>query len=161
MATIKNIPQFTPQQMDLFQRLLAAIGPGAEQGLGFLSQLAGGDEDIFSQLEAPAYSALERGLGQTASRFSQFGAQDSSAFQNALAGQSGQLAESLGAQRVGLQQQAIERLLGSTQDLLGQRPNQQFLKQRRPGFGSFLGSAAGSLVGQAPGLLAKYFLGGA
>lgn len=156
MATIKNIPQFTPQQMDLFQRLLAAIGPGAEQGLGFLSQLAGGDEDIFSQLEAPAYSALERGLRQTASGFSQFGAQDSSAFQNALAGQSRQLAESLGAQRVGLQQQAIERLLGSTQSLLGQKPFETHLKSRKPGFGSFLAGAGGELLKNLPQILAAF-----
>ena len=156
MATLKQIPNFTPQQMDLFQRLLAALGPGAEQGAGFLSRLASGEEGAFEGLEAPYYSALQRGIADTANRFSQFGAQDSSAFQNMLAGQSEQLAETLGSQRTALQQAAIERLLESSANLLGQRPYENLLKPKRPGFGSAFGRGLGSALGNLP----KMFLGG-
>jgi len=157
---VRNVPQFTPQQMQLFAKLLGGAQGGLGGGLDFLSGLASGDEGAFDQAEAPAYSAFQKSLGQIGSRFAGMGALGSSAFQNATSGAAQSLSENLGAQRLGLQQNAIERLLELSENLLGQRPYQTILQQKSPGFGSSIGKGLGSLLGQAPGLLAKFLAGG-
>lgn len=115
-------PNFSPEVMKLYNNLLSSLGTGPQQGLGYLTKLASGDEDIFKQIEAPAYQALQQGMAQTAGRFSGVGGQDSSAFANALAGQQGQMSQNLAANRQQLQQQAIQQLLGYSQNLMNQKP---------------------------------------
>jgi hypothetical protein len=139
---LKQVPQFTPEMSNLFDLLLGKSMGGAEGGLDFLSKLAQGDESMFEQLEAPAYSALQRGLGETATRFSKIGAQDSSGFENMLAGQSSDLAEKLQSQRLGLRQGATKDLLGLSQNLLGQRPYENILQKKQSGFGGQAGGEA-------------------
>lgn len=145
---LKSIPNFTPQQMQLFQSLLGGVGQGGNQGLGYLSKLAGGDEASFQQQEAPAYAAFNKSLGQIGSRFSQFGAQDSSAFQNAVSGQGQSLAENLKSQRSQTQQDAISRLLGFSNQLIGQRPYENVLQKESGGFdfGEILSKALPALL---------------
>ena len=147
---LKSVPNFTPQQMHLFQSLLGGVGGGANQGLGYLSRLASGEEGAFEQQEAPAYSAFNKTLGQIGSRFSQYGAQDSSAFQNALSGAGSQLAQNLQGNRSQIQQDAINRLLGFSQSLLAQNPYENILQQnpqkRGFDFGGILGSVLPSIV---------------
>lgn len=147
---IAQIPQMTPEQMQLFQQLLGSLGGGPQAGLGYLSKLAAGDEDIFAQIEAPAYQALQQGLAQTANRFSGVGAQDSSAFQNTLAGQSASLAQNLASQRSQLQQSAIDKLLGYSNQLLGQKPYETVLQEQQ-------GIDWGQLIGQIPALALQAF----
>lgn len=149
---VNQLPTLTPQQMQGLQKLFSTAMPGAQQGAEFLTKLAGGgDEDFWSQLEAPAYSALEKGLGQTANRFSQFGAQDSSAFQNAIAGQSGDLAEKLQSQRLGLQQGATDQLLQLMESLLGARSFENVINPKKKNtnamdIGNILGTALPALL---------------
>lgn len=154
---VRQVPNFSPEQMQLFQRLLGGLtgGGGLGEGLDFLSQLAGGDEEAFAQAEAPAYSAFQKSLGQLGSRFAGLGALDSSAFQGATAGAAGELAQNLQAQRLGLRQGAIERLLGLSQNLLSQKPYETFLEEKKGGFdwGGLLGTAAGSFFGPFGGAL--------
>ena len=119
---VRQMSNFTPEMMQLFNSLIGGAQGGAGGGLDFLSQLASGDESAFTSAEAPAYSAFNKTLGQLGSRFSQYGAQDSSAFQNATAGAGQDLAQNLQAQRLGMRQGAIDRLLGLSTSLLGQRP---------------------------------------
>ena len=156
---LRQTPQFTPQQMQLFQQLLGGVegGGGLEGGLGYLSQLAGGEEGAFQQAEAPAYSAFQKGLGQIGSRFSQLGARDSSAFQQAVSGSAAGLGEQLGAQRQGLQQSAIDRLLGLSQSLLGQRPYETQLQEEG---GINWQEILGMLAGSAGGAVGGPILGG-
>lgn len=165
---IRQVPNMTPEMKQFFGKLMNAIGPGAEKGAGFLSKLASGDEEMFKQLEAPAYAGLERGLSQTANRFSQFGAQDSSAFENALSGQSAELGQNLQSQRTQLMMSAIDKLLGQSQSLLGQKPNENVLQQQGgPDWGQLIGKllpvilSAFGPAGTAAGTVASVGLQGA
>lgn len=155
--TARQLPNFTPEMMNLFKSLLGGAQGGAGGGLDFMSKLASGDESAFTSAEAPAYSAFNKTLGQLGSRFSQYGAQDSSAFQNATAGAGQDLAQNLQAQRLGLRQGAIDRLLGLSSSLLQQRPYENVLEQNPQGFdwGGLIGGAAGSFLGPFGGAFGK------
>lgn len=132
-----QLQQFTPEQMQLFQQMFSNVGPDS-----YLSKLAGGDEDIFNQIEAPAlkqFSALQGGL---ASRFSGMGsgARRSSGFQNAAGQQASDFAQQLQSQRQGLQSQALKDLMGMSNSLLGQKPFERFaIEKETPMWKKLLG----------------------
>jgi hypothetical protein len=128
----RQIPNMTPAMMELMQALTQGLTPGAASGTDFLSKLAGGDESMFEQLEAPAYAAFEKLLGQTGTRFSDLGARDSSYFENAVAGQGVELAQNLQSQRLGIRNQAIQSLLGNSQQALNQRPYENIVTPKEP-----------------------------
>jgi hypothetical protein len=155
---LRNVPQYNPQQMQIFQRLLGSLlgGEGLEGGLDFLTRLAQGDESMFEELEAPAYSSLQKSLGDIGSRFAGFGsgAIDSSAFQQATSGAAGDLAERLQSQRLGLQSDAVDRLLGLTERSLEKRPYETYA-QAKPDIGGWLGR----LVSKGLGTFGGPFLG--
>jgi hypothetical protein len=142
----KQVSTFSPDMMKLFQSLLGGIGQGGGAATNYLSRLASGDESAFEQSEAPAYAAFNKSLGQIGSRFSQFGAQDSSAFQNAVAGEGGKLAMDLQGQRSQLQNSAIDRLLGFSNQLLGQQPHALQKDNSGFDFGDILGKALPALL---------------
>lgn len=160
--SLARTPNFTPQQMDLFKSLLGSLqeGGGLGGGIDFMSQLAQGDEAAFGQAEAPAYSAFNKMMGQQASRFSQYGARDSSAFQNAISGGAAGLSEQLQEKRLGLQSSAIERLLGLSGDLLGQRPYDTSLVEKSPGMDwAGLGGKGAEGAGNILGSMLRKFIG--
>ncbi len=142
--------------MDLFKQMFSQVSPDS-----FTSQLAGGDEDMFNQLEAPALKQFSGLQGQLASRFSGMGmgGRNSSGFQNASNQATQDFAGQLQSQRLGLQQDAIKNLMGFSDLILGQKPYEQFLSekpQKQPGFwhefgtnmaGGFGKSAGGFLSG--------------
>ena len=132
--SLQQLPNMTPQMQQLFQSLIGGTGGGANAGLSHLSGLASGDQSSFEQQEAPAYAAFNKTLGQIGSKFSQFGAQDSSAFQNAVSGAGGELAQNLQGQRAGVRNQAIQDLLGFSNQLLGKQPYENVLQQEDQGF---------------------------
>lgn len=158
---VRQLSNYTPEQHKLFQSMISKLtgGGGVEGGIDFLSKLAGGDEEAFGQMEKPAYSAFQGLLGQIGSRFAGSGALGSSAFQNATSGAAANLAENLQSKRLGIQQGAIERLLGLSQNVLGQRPYENQLEEEG-GFdwGSLLGGAAGAIGGPIGGGLGKALL---
>lgn len=117
--------QFTPEQMELFKQMFSQVGPGS-----YLSRLAGGDEDLFRQIEAPALRQFGEFQGNLASRFSGMGsrgARRSSGFQNQATQGGIDLAERLQSQRQGLQQQALRDLMSMSQQLLSERPYEHML----------------------------------
>jgi len=122
-----QLPTMNPQQNQLFQSLLGANQGGATAGTDFLSKLAGGDQSIFQQMEAPAYTAFNKQIGELGSRFSHFGGRNSSGFENAAAGAAGDLGERIGANRSNLQMQAIQALLGQSNQLLNTNTFQNVL----------------------------------
>lgn len=132
-----QLQQFTPEQMQLFQSLFSQLGPE-----NYLGKLAGGDEATFAQMEAPALRQFSGIQGNIASRFSQgggeksLGARRSSGFQNTMNQASSDFAQDLQSRRQGLQREALSDLFGMSNQLLGQRPYDQFLteKQRKPSF---------------------------
>lgn len=125
--SLGQLDQFTPEQHNLFQQMFGQLGPDS-----FLSKLAGGDEETFNQMEAPAlkqFSGLQGGL---ASRFSGMGsgARRSSGFQNTSNQAASDFAQQLQANRMGLQQQATRDLMSFGNDLLNQRPYEQTLSKK-------------------------------
>jgi len=146
-----QLSQFTPEQMQLFQQLFSNVGPDS-----FLSRLGRGEEDAFTESEAPAWRQFSQAQGQLGSRFSQLApgamsAQRGSGFQN-QAGQLGSdFAMDLASRRQSLQRQAIQDLMGISNDLLGQRPYEKGLFERpqhRPSTASQFGMAALGAGGQ-------------
>jgi hypothetical protein len=140
-----QLQQFTPEQMGLFQSLFSHLQPG-----GFLSKLAGGDQGTFDQLEAPALRQLGALQGGLSSRFSGLGTGARHSSGHALA--QGQLAsdfaQDLQSQRMGLQRQALQDLMMSSNQLLNQRPYDQFLTEKKKPFWKELlsGGILGPLV---------------
>ena len=145
-GTLQN---FTPEQMELFQQLFGHLGPDS-----FLSKLASGDQSTFGEIEAPALRQFSELQGNLSSRFSGMGglgARKSSGFQNTMNSAASNFAQNLQSQRQQLQQQALMDLMGISNQLLGQRPQENFLvqKQQKPSFGGMLGNIAGGFAGSA------------
>lgn len=148
-----SLPNFTPEQSQLFQHLLGQIGPNSQT-----SRLAGGDQSQFDQLEAPAMRQFGAFQGNLASKFSGegMGGRKSSSFQNASTSAASNFAQDLQSQRMGLQRQALSDLMGMGNQLLNQRPfENRLLEKEQPfwkqllltgtGFGSQI---AGSYLGK-------------
>jgi len=159
-----KMQQFTPEQMQLFQQMFSNLGPDS-----FLSKLSGGDEGTFDQLEAPALRQFSGIQGNLASRFSGMGTggRHSSGFQNSATQAGSDFAEQLQSRRMGLQSQALKDLHGLGNQLLGQRPYDQFLSQdqekKTPFWQKLLGGAlpiAGAGIGGLFGGPAGAALGG-
>ncbi len=145
-----QLQNFSPEQMDLFQRLFGQVGPNSN-----LSRLAGGDQSQFEQLEAPALKQFNELQGNVASRFSGMGsgARKSSGFQNSLTGATSDFAQQLQSQRMQIQRQALSDLMGMSESLLNQRPQENFLiqKQQKLSFSSQLFGAGLPIAGAAIG----------
>ena len=131
--------QYTPEQHDLQRQGFQSVGPDS-----FLSKLAGGDQSLFGQLEAPALQQHSSQQGNLASRFSGMGmsGRHSSGFQNEATSASSNFAQQLQSQRMGLQRNAITDLHAMSQQLLGNRPYETQLNQKPPKKENFFKSAA-------------------
>lgn len=158
---VGRMQQFTPEQMQLFQSLFGHLSPDS-----YLSRLAGGDESLFGEMEAPALRQFNEIQGGLASRFSGMGmgSRHSSGFQNTANAASSQFAQDLQSRRQELQRQAIMDLMGLSNNLLGQRPYEQFLyEKKKPFWQQLLGGAlpiGGALIGGAIGGPAGAQIGG-
>ncbi len=141
-TTLKN---FTPEQQQLFQHLLGQVGPNSQT-----SRLAAGDQSQFDQLEAPAMRQFGALQGNLASRFSGqgMGGRRSSSFQNAQTSAASNFAQDLQSQRMGLQRQAIQDLMGMGNSLLNQRPYENVLLQKEKPYWQQLGIAGAGGLGQ-------------
>lgn len=126
-----QVAQYTPDQMKLFQSLLSQLGPDS-----YLSRLAGGDQSLFEEMEAPALRQFSGLQGNIASRFSGMGlgARHSSGFQNTMTSAASNFAQDLQSRRQDLQRQAIRDLQGMGSELLSQRPYQRTLTQKPKSF---------------------------
>lgn len=147
-----SMPRLTPEQQQLFSQVMGASGPGILGGIGNLSQMAGGGSpEFWEQLEAPAHRQFGQAIGGIGSRFSQLApgamsAQRSSGFQNALTGAAGDFASQLQSQRMGMQQSAIQQLLGLYGNLIGtQQFDTRLLPKKKPFWQELLGSLAPGL----------------
>jgi len=152
-----TLQQFTPEQMNLFKSMFGQVGPDS-----FLGKLAGGDQSMFEQMEAPAMRQFQGLQGQLASRFSGMGmgSRRGSGFQNTMNQATSDFAQDLQSRRMDLQRQAIQDLMGMSSNLLGQKPQEQFLvEKQKPWWQQLLsGAAGGATQGLTSGLMS--FLGG-
>ena len=107
-----QLQQFTPEQMELFKSLFSQLGPDS-----YLSKLAGGDQSMFEEMEAPALRQFSELQGGLASRFSGMGmgGRKSSGFQNTTNQAASNFAQDLASRRQSLQQQAIKDLMGMSE----------------------------------------------
>lgn len=157
-----QLQQFTPEQMQLLQQMIDQVGPDS-----YLARLAGGDESIFQEVEAPALRQFSSTLGNISSRFSGMGqgGRKSSAFQHSTTAAASDFAQQLQSQRMNLQRQAVMDLQNIGNQLLGQRPYEQFLvekQQKDPWFKSWapaVGAGVGFFTGGLPGAAAGYQAG--
>ncbi len=131
-----SLPTMDPQSAALHDQLVKLIGPGAGSSVDFLSKIAGGNEGAFQQSEAPAWNALESGMGMAGTRYSNLGmgAQRSSGFKQAMGGMVGQFGQDLQSRRMALQQQAMQSLLGMSQSLMGTPTQSYGMAQKAPSF---------------------------
>lgn len=160
-----SVQNFTPEQMQLFQSLFSQVSPDS-----YLSRLAGGDQSMFGEIEAPALRQFSELQGGLASRFSQGGggpgalsSRKSSGFQNTINSAASNFAQDLQSQRQALQRQAINDLMGMSNTLLNQRPfEQQLVKkdQSSSGWGGLLGAGLGAAGGFFAGGPAGALAGG-
>lgn len=164
---VSRTQMFTPEQMEMYRGMFAGLGPDS-----YLGRLSQGDEAMFAQIEAPALRQFNELQGNLASRFSgasgnrAISNRRSSGFQNAASQQSADFAQSLQAQRMGLQRQAVLDLYNLQNQLLNQRPYETQLVQKQQSgggwgqvVGTLLGGAAGSFFGPA-GAYTGAMLGG-
>ncbi len=149
-----QLQQFNPEQMALFKQLFSHASPDS-----YTSRLAGGDQSMFDEMEAPAWRQFSSSLGNIASRFSGMGmgARKSSGFQNYTTSAASNFAQDLQSKRQGLQQQAIKDLMGMGNTLLQQQPYEQFMIKKQP---SQWGQIAGQLAGSIPGAITSAYTGG-
>lgn len=159
---ISQVQNYTPQQMQLFNQGFGSVSPDS-----YLSKLAGGDQSMFDEMEAPAKRQFNEQLGGIASRFSQGGggpgamsSRRSSGFQNASSSAASDFSQQLASNRQNLRMQAIKDLHSMSQQLLGNSPYTRQLYQKDQGGGNKWGSAlSGALSGGASGFLAGGPLG--
>lgn len=140
-----RMQNFTPEQMKLFKQLFSQLGPDS-----YLSKLASGDEEAFAEMEAPAMRQFGEMQGDIASRFSGMGmgARRGSGFQNEMTTATSNFAQDLQSKRMDLRRQALMDLMGMSNQLLGQKPYENFLTQKQQkgsGWGGALGAGAGAL----------------
>lgn len=146
-----SLNNFTPDQMNLFKQLFGLVSPESN-----LSRLAMGDESRFSEIEQPALRQFGELQGGLASRFSGMGmgSRNSSGFQNTMNAAAQDFAKQLQSNRQELQRQAIMDLMGLSNSLLGQRPQETGLyekKNQSSGIGGGIGALLGGLGGFALG----------
>jgi len=146
-----QIQQFTPAQMDFFKQLQGLASPQS-----FTSRLASGNPSMFQDLENPALQQFNALQGNLASRFSGMGtgARNSSGFQLGANQAANDFAQQLQSQRLGLQRSAVQDLAGLYQEILGQRPYENFLvpKQKKPSFLQQIAGGLGSGIGSGLGM---------
>jgi hypothetical protein len=123
-----QMQQFTPEQMQLFQQMFGHLGPDS-----FLGRLASGDESQFEAMEAPAWSDFQSGLGQLGSRFAGMGSGSlkSSGFKNTGTAAASQFAQQLQGNRMNIRNNAIESLMNMSNNLLQQKPYENFITEEK------------------------------
>lgn len=151
------VNQYTPEQQGLFGDQYAHLGKDS-----FMSRLAMGDQSGFDEMEAPALRQFGELQGNIASRFSGMGmgGRRSSGFQNTMNQASQDFAGQLQSKRQDLRRQAISDLMGMSNTVLGQRPQERGLVQKPKSFWENLGSGLSGGIGQGIGQGISSFFGG-
>ena len=128
-----SLPAFDQGQQNIYQQRQQDLGPDS-----MLSRLAHGDQGQFEQMEAPAWRDLAAAQGGIASRFSQggqgpgaLGSQKSSGFKNTMGALGSDFAQRLQGNRLNLQRQAMSDLFGMSNQLLQQRPTDNYMMQEQ------------------------------
>ncbi len=118
----QQFSQLTPQQQGLQQQQIQGVSQQMPQMLQYLQQILSGDQGLMDQFQAPSRRAFrEQTIPTIMERFTGMGAQESSGFQQALAGAGERLEEGLGAQQAQLKGDTVTQLMQLLQG--AQRPS--------------------------------------
>lgn len=127
----EQTPTMMPQQQQLLQQLLGGLGGVSGQGLGFLSNILGGDT---SQFEAPLMRQFqEQTIPQLSEKFAGFGGMSSGSFNQALGQAGAGLSEQLGSLRGQLGFQGLGHLQGLMGQGLSARPFESVYRPQQQG----------------------------
>ncbi len=152
------INQYTPEQESVFGGQFQQLQKGS-----YLDRLAQGDEQLYSEMEAPQFRKYNAQQGQLASYFSGqgMGGRKSSGFQNAANQSSIDFAQELQKNRSEMRNNAIKNLMGLSDQVLNQRPQERGFSENpeepnnhKKFAGTGIGLIAGSMFGQ-PGVGAQ------
>ncbi len=162
---IEALPSMSQEQMGLLGQLVGGLGGATQSGLSGLMQLLTGGGEAEQAYTAPAMRQFQEEIVPgLAERFSGMGAgaQQSSAFQQALGQAGAGLSERLAQQRAGLQQGARSQLAQLLGLGLGTSPFQyQTIPGTEGGLGKLLGGiGTGVGTGLGGGLLGLLGFGG-
>jgi hypothetical protein len=148
---VQQLQNFTPNQMQLFEQMFSNVSPDS-----YTSRLAHGDEGLFNEMEAPAFRQFAQLQGENASRFSGMGmgARRGSGFRNSMDAATSNFAQDLQSRRQELQRQAIKDLMGMSSELLGQRPYENVITDKKKSFWDKLIGGSAPLIGAGAGFLA-------
>jgi hypothetical protein len=151
-----TVNQYTPQQMQLHENNFQYVDPNS-----YLARLAQGDQGLYDEYEAPARRQFDEYMGNLANRFSNtgMGARRGSDFRNSANSATSNFVQDLASKRHELRSQAVRDLMDISNQLLGQRPQENFLieKQQKPNPWAEIG---GKFAGAIPGAVAGFMLGG-
>jgi hypothetical protein len=141
------INQYTPEQTSVFANEFNHLGKGS-----YLERLANGDQELYNEMEAPQFQKYNAQQGQLASYFSGMGmgGRKSSGFQNAANQSSMDFAQELQKNRADMRNNAIKNLMGLSDQVLNQRPQERGLTQNPEDSNNhkkFAGTAIGGIAG--------------
>lgn len=141
---VGSIQKFTPEQLKIRQYMHDLIGPE-----GYLSKIAGGDEDFFREMEAPALRQQQGIMSGATSRFGNLGmgSAKSGAFSMPTTSFK-DFAKALQASRTQQRMNATNSLMSGSNQFLSNNPREQFLL---PEVDEFKGSKLPSTVFGAAG----------
>jgi hypothetical protein len=151
---VARLQNYTPQAMEQYENMFQHVGPDS-----YLSRLAGGDQSMFDELEAPAWQQFQQAQGQLASRFSGqgMGGRSGSAFQNAGGQLANDFAMNLQSQRMGMRNQALKELMGYSDALLNQKPYEKAMYDKPEGKKNFWQKMGGGALRAAGTAAGTYF----
>ena len=108
----QQLPLLTPHQQALQQQQVQGSSQQMPQMLQYIQQILSGDQDLMDQFQAPSRRSFkEQTIPTIMERFSGMGAQESSGFQQSIAGAGQRHEEGLAAQQANLKGQGINQLL--------------------------------------------------
>lgn len=141
------INQFSKEQESVFGDQFQHLNKGS-----YLDRLASGDQQLYSEMEAPQFRKYNAQMGQLGSYFSGMGmgGRKSSGFQNAANQQSVDFAQELQKNRSEMRNNAIKNLMGLSDQLLNQRPQERGFTENPEDPNNhkrFAGTAIGGITG--------------
>ena len=144
----QQLPLLTPQQQSLQQQQIGGVSEQLPQMFQYLQKILSGDQELMDQFQAPSERAFrEKTIPTIMERFSGMGAQESSGFQQAIAGAGQRLQEGQAAQRAGLKGDAMNYLM----QLMNQSRQPSFENLYSPATSGILAPIAEG-AGQAGGM---------
>jgi len=145
---VKQMPTYSPQQLEFINDLLQQAKSGNQNAFKFLNQILSDDPKAMEAFNAPAIQEFEEDIiPSILERFSGLGARNSSALNQTLGRAGETLATNLNSQRAQLKSNAINQLMGYSQ--MGLTPTTKpYIKAGMPSAIAALAPTAANLAYQ-------------